>query len=126
MPYTVSWPGHTFLAEFTGTVTAAEVEAVNLAFGGDARMETVRYSIWDFSRATAIDMPRVEVEDAAAFDKGVAEVRPSLRGAMVACCAAVRAPIETYLATAEALGIGWDTRVFDNLVAAKAWLEGPA
>ncbi len=124
MPYTVSWPANTFLAEFTGIVTAAEVEAVNLAFGGDARMETVRYSIWDFSGASAIDMPRMELEDAAAFDKGVSEVRPVLKGALVATCDAIRRAIDTYLVTAGELGVGWDTRVFGSLAAARAWLEG--
>ena len=48
MSYSVSWPENTFLAVFVGTITADEIEAVNHAFSGDERMETIRYSIWTF------------------------------------------------------------------------------
>lgn len=74
MPYVISWPQTTFLAEFEGTVTADEIEAVNHAFSGDERMEKFRYSVWDFSLASSVDMPEHEIEYAAAFDKGVSIV----------------------------------------------------
>lgn len=123
MPYSISWPERSFLARFDGRVTADEIEAVNHAFSGDARMETVRYSIWDFSSASSVDMPEHEIEYAAAFDKGVATVRPVLKGALIAGCDPVRKQLETYLAIAKDLDVGWDTRLFDSVASARLWLE---
>jgi hypothetical protein len=126
VPFVVSWPDNTFLAEFAGKVTVGDVEAVNYAFSGDARMDTVRYSIWDFSRATAIDMPEQEVVYAAAFDKGVTAVRRTLKGALIASDGEIRRNLLHYLAAAHDLEVGWDTRLFTDLQSALHWLEGPA
>ena len=123
MSYAISWPENTFLAKFVGKITAREIEAVNYAFSGDARMEHVRYSIWDFSRASSIEMPEQEIEDAAAFDKGVSAVRKTLRGALIASNNQVKARLEEYLAIASNLDVHWDTRLFDDIQTARGWLE---
>jgi hypothetical protein len=123
MTYAISWPGNTFLARFFGVITADDVEAVNHAFSGDARMETVRFSIWDFSQASSIDMPEHEIEYAAAFDKGVSAVRPTLRGALIVNNDQIRKGIEKYLAIADDLDVKWDTRIFDDMQTARNWLE---
>lgn len=124
MSYSISWSGNTFLAEFAGKITPNEIEAVNDLFSGDERLEMIRYSIWDFSRASSIEMPDYEIEYAAAFDKGVTTVRKDLRGALIANNDQVREQLEKYLAMADELSVNWDTRLFDNLQTAKAWLEG--
>ncbi len=126
MSFAISWPENTFLAEFSGVVTADEIEAVNNAFSGDGRMDTIRYSIWDFSRAASIEMPEQEIEYAAAFDKGVTAVRKTLRGALIANNPQVKERLNVYLAIAEDLGVDWDTRLFDTMESAEAWLEGRA
>lgn len=124
MPFVISWPQNTFLAEFEGTITADEIEAVNNAFSGDERMEKIRYSVWDFSLASSIDMPELEIEDAAAFDKGVSLVRPKLKGALIVSNDKVRASIEQYLSVANELNVEWDTRIFESMLSSKTWLEG--
>lgn len=124
MPYHISWPNNTFLARFSGTVSADEIEAVNHAFSGDARMESIRYSMWDFSHAEAIDMTDEAIEYAAAFDKGVAYIRRKLKGALIVSNAQVRAQLEKYLAVADDLLVDWDTRIFDDPETAISWLEG--
>ena len=124
MPYVLSWPDETFLAEFAGLVTAREIEAVNHAFSGDARMDYVRYSVWDFSRVTSIEIPDHEVVYAAAFDKGVTSVRNTLRGALIASDPNVRRRLQDYLAAAERLTVEWDTRLFYDMRSAIDWLEG--
>ena len=123
MTYVISWPNDSFLVEFSGKVTAAEIEAVNHAFSGDERIESIRYALWDFSHASAIDMPDAEIEYAAAFDKGVTYVRPHLRGALVVSNDQVRAQLEKYLAFADDLDVDWDTRIFDTIGSARDWLE---
>lgn len=60
---------------------------------------------------------------AAAFDKGVSSVKPQLKGALIAACGPVRAKPVAYLSIAKDLDVGWDTRLFDTLQAARAWLE---
>jgi len=122
--FSISWPDNTFLAEFAGQITAEEIEVVNHAFSGDERLDTVRYSIWDFSGASSLEMPPYEIEYAAAFDKGVSVGRKNLRGALIASNDEVKDCIEKYLAIADALDVNWDTRHFDNIQAAKDWLEG--
>src|SRR5512133_814386 len=108
MSYRISWPDNTFLAEFSGRISALEVESVNHAFSGDARRDNVRYQIWDLSRVTSYEVPEHEIVYAAAFDKGVTAVRSNLRGAMVASDEQIRERIEKYLAVAKELDIGWD------------------
>jgi hypothetical protein len=73
--------------------------------------------------ATAVDMPGDEVVYAAAFDKGVTAVRKSMRGALIASNTDVRRCIEEYLAAAADLSIDWDTRLFHDMAAARAWLD---
>ncbi len=124
MPYSISWPDNTFLAQFSGRITAKEVDEVNHAFSGDMRMEVVRFSMWDFSGATSVDMPLDDIEDAAAFDKGVTYTRSSLRGALIVANDQVRDAVEKYLAVADDLQVNWDTRVFDNIETARIWLDG--
>lgn len=123
MAYVISWPDDTFLARFAGRVTADEIEAVNHVFSGDARMESVRYSIWDFSLADIVDMPVQEIENAAAFDKGVTYVRKHLRGALIVRNTHIRAQLESYLAVANELEVKWDTRIFETIEQARNWLE---
>jgi hypothetical protein len=126
MPYKYSWPDNTFLAEFSGTTTAREIAAVNHAFSGDPRIDSVRYSVWDFSQVTMIDMSRNEIEEAAAFDKGLTYTKRHLKGALIAVNDQVRTQIETYMAAAQSLDVSWDTRIFDKLEVARAWLEAEA
>ncbi len=123
MPFVVSWPDRTFLARFEGIVTANEIEAVNHLFSGDERLDRVRYSIWDFSSASSVEVPEQEIEYAAAFDKGVSNVKAQLKGALIAACDPVKAKLEAYLSIAKDLDVGWDTRLFDTMDAARAWLE---
>ena len=123
MPYAITWTENTFLAEFVGTITARDIEAVNHVFSGDARMDDVRYSIWDFSHASSIEIPEHEIEEAAAFDKGVSIVRQTLRGALIASNDQVKGCLEKYLAMASNLDVHWDTRLFDDIETARGWLE---
>ncbi len=87
-------------------------------------MESVRYSIWDLSRASSIDMHDHEIEEAAAFDKGTSYVRRTLRGALIVSSDHVRARVEKYMAYAGDLDVNWDTRIFDKMETARSWLEG--
>lgn len=123
MPYTFSWPENTFLATFSGRVTAEDIERVNHAFSGDARMESVRYSIWDFSLAESIQMPVSEIENAAAFDKGATYARHNLRGALICTNEAVKQKLEMYLDIANDLEVNWDTRIFESIQSARCWLD---
>lgn len=123
MPFVVSWSDRTFLARFEGVVTAGEIEAVNHLFSGDERMDRVRSSIWDFSAASSVEVPEQDIEYAAAFDKGVSTVKPQLKGALIADRDPVKAKLVAYLSIAKDLDVGWDTRLFDTLEAARAWLE---
>lgn len=67
---------------------------MNHAFSGDASVDTSRYSIWNLSRASSVDMTEEEIVYAAAFDKGFKAVRKSMRGALIASNTQVRRRLE--------------------------------
>lgn len=123
MPYRTNWLNDRFTAEFFGEVSATEIHAVNALFCGDARFDTVRSSIWDMTGISNLDIGLSAVEDAAAFDKGASLSKPRLKGAIVVLAGHVRDQVEQYLSIAGELDVGWDTRVFDNIEAAKNWLD---
>ncbi len=124
MAYRTDWNDQRFTVVFTGLVTGAEVEAVNAEFSGDARFETVRDALWDMTGITALDIPEMDIEMAVAMDKGASQVRPRLRGAMVATDPLVCAQIEKYLALSREVENEWDTRLFHDMASARAWLRG--
>ncbi len=68
-------------------------------------------------------MPLTDIEDAAAIDIGAAVVRPSLMGAIIVREGHVKELVEKYLAITRETDHSWDTRIFDNLDAAKKWLN---
>jgi hypothetical protein len=124
MPYTTLWNPDNFFVEFSDEVTSAEIDAVNALFCGDERFDTVRYALWDMSHIAKLVMSESEIEYAAATDKGASVVKPRLRGAIVVPPAGpVREAVEKYLAIANELDTGWDTRLFDTVKDARQWLE---
>jgi hypothetical protein len=108
--------------EFFGDVPADEIEAVNNEFCGDPRFDTVRSSLWDMSRITTLNVTIGDIEYAAAVDKGASEIKPTLKGAIVAPAGPIRELVEQYLSISSKLDTSWDTRLFDNLELAKQWI----
>jgi hypothetical protein len=123
MPHLTNWENGRFSAEFFGEVFGAEIDAVNAEFCGDARFDSVRSSIWDMSQVSNLNLALSEIEYAAAFDKGASMSKPLLRGAIVVSNGHVREMIEKYLSISEGLENNWETRIFDDIVAAKMWVE---
>lgn len=123
MPYATQWTKEGFEASFWGVVSGDEIEAVNNAFTGDIRFETVRHALWDMSRITSLAMGEADVEYAAATDKGASGIRANLKGAIIVADGPVRTLVEQYLAVSENLENTWETRLFTDPEAARAWLN---
>lgn len=123
MPYRTNWDNNSFYAEFSGEVLEAEIDEVNVEFLGDARFETVRYSLWDMSHITKLTIADSKIDYAAAIDKGASITRPVLRGAIVVPEAGhVRESVERYLEISAQIDTSWDTRLFTDAAAARKWL----
>lgn len=122
MPHQTRWEGEGFIAEFSGEVLAWEIEAVNNEFTGNSRFDEVRYSLWDMSRITRLDMTGADVDDAAATDKGASMIKHVLRGAIVVPEGQVRDLVDRYLLVSGELENSWDTRLFGDVEAARRWL----
>lgn len=122
MPHQTRWEEDAFIAEFWGEVSAWEIEAVNDEFNGSPKFDTARFALWDMSRAERLVVTEVDVESAAAIDKGASMIRRDLRGAIVVPAGQVRELVEQYLAVSRELESSWDTRLFDDTASARRWL----
>lgn len=123
MAHEIDWDNRRFTAKFTGHVTGADIEQVNAIFSGDSRFETVQNALWDMTGVTGLNLPDLDLEMAVAMDKGASQVRPMLKGAMVATHPEVCAQIEKYLALSREVENDWDTRLFNDLKSANDWLS---
>ncbi len=123
MPHRIRWEDEGFFAEFSGEVSSWEIDAVNEAFTGDPRFDTVRFALWDMSGIVRLTISDGEIETAAATDKGASIIRRSLRGAIVVPAGHVRERVEHYLAVSGDLENTWDTRLFDDIESALRWLS---
>ncbi len=121
MPCTTTWEDKGVYARFFGECSIGDVIKVFRAISGDARLDLARFAIFDYLAVTTHDVTEPEIEEAAAFDIGIAFTNPRLSFASVTTDERIRELWQHFVSVnvkTERLGI------FATEAEARAWLAG--
>lgn len=91
MPYTLTWEAQGIVRTFSGHVTTSEFARAQAEMYGDARFESTRYALIDFSAATQLVHTASDVEEITATTHGAYLTNPHLRVAVVTTDAGMKA-----------------------------------
>lgn len=123
MPCRTTWEKHGILWEFYGDVTGKEIDTVNSRFFRDQRRHDVDYQIIDATGVTGTDWKALDAPLIAAKDFGVQREVQGLKLAFITSDVAFGALVDEYILISEQLDTSWEFRRFDDLAAARAWVE---
>lgn len=120
MAYRLEWEPRGAYKSFHGFVTSDEFSASIAAFQGDARFDTARYSINDFSDVDGHGVTESDVRRFAAFAVGAFNTNRRIRIAIVTTDPGIRALVEFYASPGLA---PFPLAIFATLPDARAWAE---
>lgn len=123
MAYRLAWEPNGALKSFHGFVTSDEFSASIAAFQGDARFDTARYSINDFSDVDGHNITEGDVRRFAAFAVGAFHSNRRIRIAVVTSDPGIRALVELYASPGLA---PFPVGIFTTVAEARGWAMGGA
>ena len=123
MPYRTKWEERGIVWEFYGRVTGAEIDEANSEFIRDPRREAARYQIIDASGVTGTDWNARDAHVIAAKDFTTNRMTRNLRLAFVASDPDFVALVDEYIEISRNLETSWTFARFDDLPAARDWIE---
>jgi hypothetical protein len=121
MAYTTEWETQGVLWRYSGIVDGTELINSNLDIYGDERFDQMKYQIVDLTRVSAFNVTRDEMLKIAAYDRAASLSNPFVKVAVVAKITAIKAL--TVLYDAENIKSPWETRIFDTVDQARAWIS---
>ena len=121
MSYTTEWEKNGVVWRYSDVVNGEELIKSNLEIYGDERFDIMKYQIVDLIDVNTFQVTRDEMLKMAAYDKAAALSNPRVKVAIVATIPAIKTLTELY----EAANIEspWETRVFDSIADARAWVS---
>lgn len=123
MPYQIHWEDRGVAYKYEGHASEADIAAATRHVQADARYDRLLYSLHDFLACESFTFSPAAMEEMAAVNAAAAR---SLRAGKLAI--AVVTDREEVVASVHAyVGSGLcahDFRIFDSVVAARAWLKG--
>ncbi|MEQ9824374.1 MAG: hypothetical protein ABQ298_08315 [Puniceicoccaceae bacterium] len=120
MPYQISWEDRGLRWRFYGKVTSQECVQSNLDIYGDARFDSLRYQIADFSEVTELSLNERDMQKIAYLDKAACRSNPRIKVALVAPSETARELLQAY--THHASDSPWQSQVFSTVEQAEQWL----
>lgn len=121
MSYELSWEPAGAHIIYSGEVTEQDCLQSVTDMYNDARSDSAKYQIADFSGATDIQFTRLTIKVISEFDETISHWNPDVRVAMVGNPAILSELSEVY---AEMIAESdWDFRTFESLDAAREWVR---
>lgn len=68
MAYQIEWTKTAVTVTLHGEINIEELDEANGKLHGDARIEDMKYNVWDFLDADLGPITKIEIEDTAAID----------------------------------------------------------
>ena len=124
MSYTTEWETHGVYWYYQNLVNGAELIKSNMEIYGDERFDTMKYQIVDTTAVTEFQVTRDDMLKVAAYDKAAALSNPRVKVAIVAKNTSIKTLTELY--DAANTGSPWETRVFESVAEARAWVDESA
>lgn len=108
---------------FTGIVDTNELKQADAELYNDARLDRVRYSIWD---ASDVEVFNVQLDDMALFastDTAASTYMHPVHVAFIAQDENVMQSIRYYIEQSLEFGNQWQMQLFDDIDDARQWLQ---
>jgi hypothetical protein len=121
MAYELFWEERGVLWKFAGKVSSQEALKSNLDIYGDARFDSLRYEIADFSDVVDFEMNELDIKKVAFFDKAASKSNARIKVALVAPTPIAKALLEQYAVHSDPSP--WEVCLFEKLDEARAWLD---
>lgn len=122
MPYSMSWEEKGVVWEFSGEVTAQEIEEANTAFYNDERSDLAKYQIIDAREVDCVEWEEREIKKTAALDVGASKMIRNVRVAYVAHSPEIADRLEKYAEITRRLNSSWQVEGFSTMEEAGAWV----
>jgi len=123
MGYEIVWEPRGACKRFFGQVSDAELMRSVVEIEGDHRFDAIRYVVNDFRAVEGFQVTEENVMTISAIDGAASITNPTIKIAIVAVDAAVRAMAELY---ANSPLNTYPTRIFAAMAEARAWAETPS
>ena len=83
MNYEAKWSDSNVYVSFEGAVTFIDIEDSGNIIFGDERFDSIELAIFDFSRATSLNLSKMEIRVISTLDSGASRWNERLKLAMV-------------------------------------------
>jgi hypothetical protein len=123
MAHNTIWEEKGLFWQFSGEVTALEVQEANNELYSDPRFDTAEYFIWDMTDVSEVCLTESDVGHAVAMDRGASFTNNRLNGALIANNEHIRNLITQYIDASAVSGNPWKLKLFNNLEEARSWLS---
>ena len=115
-----------FVYTAIGIISAEEIEAINFGFLDVPEGVTPRYQIIDGTKAEKFEVDNLDLVDISADDLSVSRKYPSVKVAMVSNNPKIKEVFMAYMKISWAINTSWEIRIFDEMEAARLWLDLPS
>lgn len=123
MPYVIDWCGDHSIVVFDGMVTYQELREIGPAHYGDARFDTEKYIIVDFSRANLSQITLENVTVLASIDSTAVVYNDKLKLAFVVNDTFQQGLCEKYGDDSRGFSSSWKHGIFLSAEEARRWCE---
>lgn len=123
MPYKTTWNQNGILWQFSGYVTAAEIEKANIEFYSDERSDNATCQIIDATRVTEIEWNDIKIKEMAAKDKGASLLLPKMKVAYISNNSTIHEVLKKYIEISRRLNSNWEFKGFSNQDEAFTWVK---
>ena len=119
MGYRLHWEKRGVIKEFFGLLSGGDILQSQIDVHGSAEFDRLRFVINDFLNVQEIDFGDLDIEYVAALDKAAASTNRDIKVAIVATDQSI---IEAARRYAESQLNSYPTRLFSDMISARAWV----
>ena len=123
MAYHIIWKKEGAILTFSGGLSIEEINKANGILHGDPRIESHKYTIWDFSGASLSSITEDEIDQPAATDSAAASYVNKMKVMLVVQEAHATKVCNRYIETAKQFISNWEFAIFNSMVGATMWID---
>jgi hypothetical protein len=122
MPFKGIWEDGGVFFDFSGVVTAQEIENVQDLFYGDARSDSSKYILFDISGIEQFLVEEYDIKFFAARDAGASKSLLFMKVALIANDQNIRSSLQKYIEASLKINTNWTFEILDDIIAARKWV----
>ncbi len=123
MTYHITWNEKGVILNLLGEINIQEINEANGIIQGDARLEDLKYQIWDLLEADLSPISKIQVEVPAAIDLAASKSVLKMKVAFIAQESHSVEVCQHYIKESKDLGSPWEFGLFNCMGNAMEWGE---